>query len=190
MKIYRSFYRQQQGATIIEFALVAPVFFILIMGIIEFGMILFHQVVVESVTIQASRLASLNVATPGCDRVCTVRRLVEEKAGGLLRTDRIAISANRVSGSASPRVPEYCLTTPPSYPAADGSCPPSVPCDDVNNNNRCDGPANMSLGDAGDLIEIRVSYPHELITPGLSALMGRNGVWMSTTATVVKNEPF
>lgn len=186
----RQFVRHAQGASLIEFALVAPVFFLLMMGIIEFGMVMFNQVVIESATMQASRAVSLGNSAPGCDRVCTVTRYVQDKAGELLDVNRIAISASKVSANASPNPPEYCLTDPPSYPLANGACPNNVPCDDVNNNNRCDGPANMSLGEAGDLVEIRISYPHQLFTPGMRALVGRNGVWMSTASTIVKNEPF
>ncbi|MFO0069726.1 MAG: TadE/TadG family type IV pilus assembly protein, partial [Alphaproteobacteria bacterium] len=35
----KRFFQQQSGATIIEFAVVAPVVFLLLMGLIEFGRI-------------------------------------------------------------------------------------------------------------------------------------------------------
>lgn len=51
------FYRQQQGATVIEFAIVAPVVLLLLFGIIEFSLMMFVSSVIEGATANISRMS-------------------------------------------------------------------------------------------------------------------------------------
>jgi Flp pilus assembly protein TadG len=52
----RRFRRHRRGSAIVEFALVAPVFFALLFAIIEMAMVFFAQQVLESMTEQAARM--------------------------------------------------------------------------------------------------------------------------------------
>jgi Flp pilus assembly protein TadG len=52
----RRFRRHRRGSVIVEFALVAPVFFALLFAIIEMAMVFFAQQVLESMTEQAARM--------------------------------------------------------------------------------------------------------------------------------------
>lgn len=180
----RHFFSDQGGATIIEFAVVAPVFFLLLMIIIELGLINFSQVAVEAALAQASRSASIGDARIGGDRVSTVRALVEQKTSGLINSAQITISAT-VVGQGTTAPPDYCLD-PPGTPV---SCPSN---NFVENNGTpsYQGPGAVSLGGSGDLIELRVSYPWRVQMPLLSSIVGQRGVMMISSTTVVKNEPF
>jgi Flp pilus assembly protein TadG len=94
----KRFFQQQSGATIIEFAVVAPVIFLLLMGLIEFGRIGFTQVAIESATASAARQASIGRAISG-DRVQYVREAIRTKLAGALDVDQLVITSNVVAGS-------------------------------------------------------------------------------------------
>ncbi len=186
MKLFTRFTRQTEGATIIEFALVAPLFFLILMGTVEFGLLRFSQVAIEAAVAQASRAASIGTNASGCDRACTVRALVQEKTRGLINAGEVSVAATLV-GTGVTSEPDICLTDPPSTPPA---CPKSVAenYQDTNNNGRYDPPGNLSLGNAGDLVELRVSFPWKVQMPFASYLF-KNGVYMISSTTIFRNEP-
>ncbi len=198
----RRCWHNREGAAIIEFALIAPLFFFLMFCILELGLLTFSQIALESATMQVSRSAAIGTSGQGCDRACTVRRLIEEKTRGLIDGENVVVEANTLANGGVQRAPEFCLTEPPTVAPPSGTCPNGVGCLDTNNNGRCDGPGSVSLGAAGDLVEIRVSYPWQLKipfldtisfsanTPRTGRLYGREGVVLLSASTVIKNEPF
>ncbi len=194
--------RHEEGATAVEFAIVAVMFFTLMFGIIEYGMIMFTKVALESAVVQASRSASLGTVVAGCEntdstaaRICTVRRLVEDNTLGFVRRDAVEVTANdvTVSTTASPSVPDMCLDDPMDpYPASctggfiDNSAPAGYQ----------QSGGITSVGVAGSLVEIRATYlwrvlfPLFEIFPSYSGSGGQQGFLVITSSAVIKNEPF
>ena len=196
------------GATIVEFALVAPVFFLILFAVFEFGLITFSNVVIESAVMHASRAASLGKTSNSsgpcattADRLGYVTCVIRDRTSVLINADRLIISANPVSGGGTPAtsVPDICMTVPPSSPAA---CDPPLYYQEVNGTSGYQGPGavnNASLGASGELVELRVSYPWRVQMPFMSSFFGcqgaqkagcQQGIIMLTSATVFKNEPF
>ena len=72
-RVYRSHRKQRQGAAVVEFAVVAPVFVLLVFGMIEFG----RAVMVQQVLVNASREGARQAVLDGStvaeieDRVST-----------------------------------------------------------------------------------------------------------------------
>ncbi len=201
----RQLLSHEEGASIIEFALVAPIFFFLIFLITELGLLVFTQIALESATMQVSRSASIGGSSGGCDRACTIKALVQQKTLGLINSQNVVVEMNTLAagGVSTAAQPEYCLTAGQVVtPNADGTCPGGGVCiNDANNNGKCDSAAAMSVGNAGDLVEIRVSYPWKMMIPFLDSvtfgqqgrsgtLYGANGVVTLSSSTVIKNEPF
>ena len=186
--VFRRLAKNEEGATIVEFAVVAPVFFLLLMGIIEFGLIGFHSVALDAAVAQTSRQASLgNVPSGFPDRVSYVQSELRDRTQGLINSDSIVISANLVSAGGAGASPDICLTDPPSI---GGPCPSGTPFQDVNGIPGYQGnAAAVTLGGAGDIVEIRASYPWRVQIPLLRDFVGRDGVLFITSSTVVKNEP-
>ncbi|WP_271525912.1 TadE/TadG family type IV pilus assembly protein [Bradyrhizobium sp. CCBAU 53380] len=56
----RAIWRDNRGASALEFALTAPVFFLFIFGIIEFGLLFWAQLGLQHGTEMAARCASVN----------------------------------------------------------------------------------------------------------------------------------
>jgi Flp pilus assembly pilin Flp len=182
----------RRGATAIEFAIVAFVFFMMMFAIIEYGLIMLTKVAIESSTIQISRSASIGSVGAGCnDRVCEIRRLVQEKTLGLIDAQSVSVTATVVSGptTATPPKPDICL---------DNSATPYPPTCGVWQENGGDPlsynpPAALgatSIGNAGDVVEIRVTYLWRVLFPMFRSYFGKNGVLTISASTVIKNEPF
>ncbi|MBN1908246.1 MAG: pilus assembly protein [Pirellulales bacterium] len=74
-KVYRSCRRHRRGAAAVEFAIVAPVFFLMILGMIELG----RGVMVQQVITNASREGARLAVLPG-----TTTADVEERVDGVL----------------------------------------------------------------------------------------------------------
>jgi Flp pilus assembly protein TadG len=183
----------ERGATAVEFALVASSFFMLMFGIIEYGMIQFTKVAIESATIQMSRNSSIGSVTAGCaDRVCEVKKLVQQKTQGLVRPESVSVTATVISNptTLTPAKPDICLANPAvPYPV---TCVGSY-VENSGNPIAYDPPpalTNASIGNAGDLVELRVTYLWRVLFPMFTSYFGTNGVLTISASTVIKNEPF
>lgn len=55
--------RKRRGASAVEFAVVAPVFFLVVLGIIEFGRMIMVQQVITNAAREGARIAVLDSAT-------------------------------------------------------------------------------------------------------------------------------
>lgn len=62
-KLCRLFRRNRQGASAVEFAVVAPLFFLLVMGMIEYGRMVMVQQVITNASREGARRAVLDGAT-------------------------------------------------------------------------------------------------------------------------------
>ena len=185
--------RHQGGATAIEFSIVAVVFFMLFMGIVEYGLFMMTQVAIESAVTQAGRAGS--VAADGVDRTIVVRDAITAKTAGLIDAALVTITDGVVlsdgSGGAPP-APDICLAPSGSYPCIPPrTCPLGTPWISGGDpsHHTCTGSTTAnSAGGPGDLVEIRATYPWHVLFPILSQFFGTNGVVLIQSTTVVKNE--
>lgn len=184
----RRFLSNHEGATAIEFAFVAGIFFTTMIAIIEYGLIMMSQVVVESAVNQAGRATS--IGTGGGDRVAAVQALIRQRVSGLPNAKNVMITAQTVAAGGT-TAPDLCFvdgeTNPPTSPT---ECPEGVKFIDVNGDNVYNGNGPTNLGAAGDLVEVRVSYPWHVITPIVGNFFPNDGNMLITASTVVRNEAF
>lgn len=182
--------RDEEGATIIEFAIVAPVFFVLMLGVIEFGLIGFHQMALDSAVAATARQASLGISGSAPDRATYVRQEIASKMTGLINSSQLTVAANVVSAGGVPGSPDICLEDA-NLPRVGGPCPVGAPFQDVNGNGVYDGAVPpLSLGNAGDTVELVAYLPWRVTIPFMRDFFGSNGTLMLSAATVVRNEPF
>ena len=59
MMVHKHKYQRQQGTSLVEFAFVAPVFFLLLFGIIEFSVILFDKATITNASREGARAGIL-----------------------------------------------------------------------------------------------------------------------------------
>lgn len=153
-----------EGVTAVEFAMVAPVLFLLIFGIIEFGLIFATQSALEGATSAAARthkaLARRNSNGANANQI---EALVVRYGGGLVKAGPLRVTARRLPG---------------------GWGTSSMPNGNSVKNN------SGQTGRTGQIIQYRVYYDYSVNTPMLGQLLGgRRKVISMQASTVVQNEP-
>lgn len=87
---------KRKGSTAVEMAMLAPAFFVLMIGITEMGLILTAQQLLESASFNASRLAKTGYVTTGSTQAATVLQVVTNELssfGTLIDTSMLTTSS-------------------------------------------------------------------------------------------------
>ncbi len=152
---------RRSGATAVEMALLSPVFFMLLMGIIEGGMMMTAQQLMENAAYNTSRLAKTGygLSTSAAQQAADVASILSTELssyGTFIDTSKVTMSSTDYS----------------TFNAIGGNT------------------GTTGLGSASQIVVYQISYPWKLFTPMLSAIMGTNGVVTLQSYMVVRNEPY
>lgn len=173
------------GITSIEFALVSPVMILLMMGIIEFSLIMFTTAVMESAATATARYGMTGYVAAGSSRQEQIIANINNRTAGLLNPNHIVITTKVYSSVDRIGDPETCVN--PVSPPCPGT--PGVNFVDINGNGQWDSDMGVvGLGSANDIVVYRVTYPWPITTPIVSAIVG--SPYNISVRTVVKNEPY
>lgn len=115
-----------RGATALEFALCAPAFFMLVMGIVELGLLVWMQLALQQGVEAAARCASINKTT--CSTTSQIKDYASNQTYGLTPpSSTFTVSApacgNQVAASYTPSylpsfpIPTQTLTAQACFPA-------------------------------------------------------------------------
>ncbi len=97
MQISRSARKRREGQSLVEFAVVLPVFLLILAGILDFGLGLYSQMTVINAAREGARVG---VVTPPATLVADVNDRVQAMSGGLDKTKlTVTISCKRPVGS-------------------------------------------------------------------------------------------
>lgn len=112
-----AFWRDESGTSALEFALTAPVFFLFIFGIIEFGLLLWTQIGLQHGAEMAARCASVNAILCPLSNPDKVTSYAAQQAFGLsLPSQTFTYSApacgNRVAASYVFQFPDILHLSP------------------------------------------------------------------------------
>lgn len=187
MRPNRSFATNNDGVAIIEFAIVAPALFLLLIGFIEFGLIFFTNSVLEGATNVGSRIGKTGFTQANQNRETYIRNQINSLSGGFLNQNDLQITILSYNSFANVGQPEPCIS-PPTPP-----CPgtPGVNFADVNGNGTFDiDQGATNAGGAGAVVIYTVTYPWQIFTPLMSALIGTGGIYNITAVAAVRNEQF
>lgn len=199
----KRFLYDQRGANILEFAFVAPVFFLLLLGIMEFGLYMFNQVMIQSIAYQAAREASLGriSGTGSCsttvNTVQYITCLVQQKSSSLVRGNAVQVAIARTTPTGGVAQPDVCILANGEVSSTVEPCPTNQ-WEEVNGITGYQSLSGVNnSGAAGEIVEVRVIYPWRTLIPYASRYFGTrdangvgSGVVLISASTVVKNEPF
>ncbi len=201
--VFSGFFRKNDGATIIEFALVAPIFFLIMFGMMEFGLFMYHKITVERIAVDISRVSSIgNISDSTCPtdpakpskerQIDYIKCIVREKSKALINGDRILVQIANLSSGAGAKIPDICLDDPknPSSDPATCNIFEDVDGDGVYKGGASDTGSTNAEG-VGDVIEVRISYPWTIQMPLMSKFFTNsmlNGVVMISESTIIRNE--
>lgn len=181
------FIKDRSGATIIEFAIVAPMLFLLLAGIIEIGLILFTFAAMEGATNIGSRTGKTGFSQGSASRESFIRNEIQRLTGGFLDPSKLSISVLSYSSYSNIGKPEPCLQ--PLEPPCPGTS--GVNYVDINGNGQWDADQGRSTaGGSGSIVLYRVHYPWTMFTPIMASLIGTGGQYDITATAAVRNEQF
>lgn len=182
-KIIQLFRRSERGSASIEFAVVAPVMIMLIIGIIEVGMYQAVSTMLEGGLREASRYGVTGNAANEGERVARIRQIVQNHTYGLVDTAQLSLTGRTYASYTMIGDEEYTDSN------GDGSYTPGEPYTDRNGNGQWDPDSGTpGYGGSDSIVVYRVSYNWPFLTGLLRPVMGDH--WTMRSAIVVRNEPF
>ena len=159
----------QKGSAAIEFAFVAPVFFVLLLGIFEAGIMFFAQSALQNAVTTLARQV----------------RTGQAQNGGLSKADfaqQICNGIDELLSCANLQVDVQ------AYPAGFGGTPAN-PLD--GNGEPAAGQNNYNTGGPCDVVVVRSFYRYSVLTPLVSPLLtGGKGYRYLLAAAAGRNEPY
>jgi len=180
------FTRQEDGATALEFAVVSPALFLLVIGVMEAALIMTAQLVMEAATFSASRVGKTGYLEANQTQEETIRAEIGRLGSLLLDTSRIEVSSTSYEDFSNVGQPEPFIDANNNGSRDDGEN-----YTDVNGN----GEFDLDQGSAGygagrEIVVYTMDYDWRLFTPLISSFFGSDGEVRLSARTVVKNEPF
>jgi Flp pilus assembly protein TadG len=174
-----------KGSAAVEFAMVAPVFFLFLMGTVEAGIMFFAQSSLQNALNDAARL----VRTGQTACFTTVGGVCQPMTAAQFRTQVCNEVAPLLQNCAAAGVASDLQFDVTAYPAGFTGVTNSSPLDAGNN---LPNLTTFNVGNACDVVLVRAFYRWPVFTPGLSILManmaGNNHLLASAAA--FRNEPY
>lgn len=174
----------KDGLTTVEFAFIAPVMMLLMMGIIEFSMIMFTQAVMESATSNTARMGKTGYTAPGLTRQQQLINNVAARTAGLLDQNHITVTMKTYDSFDNVDDPEPFIDA-----NSNGMYNPGETYTDINGNGQWDQDmSSAGAGNANDIVVYTVTYPWPVTTPLVNTIIG--SIFNISARMVVKNEPW
>ena len=171
----------EAGAAAIEFALVAPLLFLLFIGIFEFSMILFVSGTLESAVLGAARFGITGASGQGVTREARIREILAERTMGFVDMSRVVVTTKVYPHFADIGRPE------PWNDRNNNGVVDAGEYTDVNGNGHRDEDMGKSgLGGAGDVVLYKVEYTTVAMTVLLAPIIG---TFRHLATVAVRNEP-
>lgn len=186
LKKIRTLYRNEHGATAVEFALISPLLMFLMMAIVETSLVMFVQNVLENATFMAARLGKTGFSEDVGSREDAILTILNDRAGTVLDTSRVNITTRTYTRFDQVGDPEPFVDA-----NNNGVRDTGENYTDVNGNGRYDTDMGAEgLGNAGEIVVYTVSYPWDIFTPMIQEFIGTDGVINLSARAVIQNEPF
>lgn len=184
IKLCKKLVSEESGATLVEFAFVAPVLFVLLMGTLDVGHQLYTRAVLNGEMHKAGRDSSLETGTA---QGATLDAHVEDMVHEVAPTATVSFKRDsfRNFSEASASEPEDFTDT-----NGDGTCNAGEPYDDANNNNVWDPDGgNDGQGGAKDAVVYTATVTYTRLFP-MAGLAGLSDTVTLTSTTILRNQPF
>ena len=162
--------RDRRASVVVEFALIAIPFFMLLFGVLEAGLIFFGNTVLDKATEDAARLVRTGQAQAANMTASQFHDYICNQISPLLSCSGLQVDVESFGGFGSVSIPN------PIKP--DGTLDSSL--------------NNYSIGGSGAIVLVRTFYSWDIITPLLRPFFANlaNGQRLMSSAATFRNEPF
>lgn len=187
---FRLLHRDERGSPVVEFAIAGPLFFLLVCAIVEFGLVMFVTVLLESSLRDASRYGVTGQLPDGAstmgEREAYIRKLVEDRTLGLVDFDKAALEIQSYPTFEDVGQGESFVDG-----NANGKYDGGETFKDCNaNGKRDEDRGSAGPGESGSVVLYRVRYDWPLITPMVGKVIGKDGKFPLAASVAVRNEPW
>lgn len=172
--------RDARGATIVEFALIAPVLLLTLLGLFDLGYNTYTSSVLQGAIVKAARGSTIEGATPA-----TLDAKVEAAIRDVAPNATVTFERKSYTNFSDVGVPEDFTDL-----NGDGTCNNGEPFEDANNNGTWDLDRGKSGGGGARdavLYTVSVSYPRAF---PLGTFVGIPGTHQMQSQTVLRNQPW
>jgi len=162
--------KNQNGASAVEFAIIAPLLFVLLFGIVEFGLLLYNKAMITNAAREGARAGIIFDTTRlSEDGICQV--VLDYCEDHLINFDPTQVVSCGLDGPPD---------THPKYTPAGGTCPGT-----------CINVDNAATISSGDSLTVHIEYNYDfLVFPNLAELLGGSfaGIQNLKAVTVMRYE--
>jgi Flp pilus assembly protein TadG len=182
----RQFARARDGVAALEFAFIAPVFLMLMMGVIETSLLMLTQNTLENAIFAATRTGKTGYTASGSTQVDTIRAALNSRAISFIDTTQLNLSYKSYNQFDQIGQPEPFVDANSNGVRDNGEN-----YTDVNANGQYDTDMGASdVGGSSEVVVYTVTYPWRINTPMIGRLFTNNGNLTLTARAVVQNEPY
>lgn len=190
----RALGRREDGATILEFGLIAPVLCVMLLGALDAGHTLYMQGVLQGAVQKAARDGSLeDAAGTSSTTRDAMDAIVRAQLATLHKTATVTITRRfyKTFSEAAAAQAESFTDSAVGSPYRDGKCNNGESFSDDNNNVKYDRDGGDSADRAGAkdniVYTVVISYPRMF---PIDKLIRGNGTTTLTASTVLANQPY
>lgn len=176
--------RDARGVTAVEFGLIAPVLFLMVMAIVELGLMMAAQGVLENAVFSGSRAGKTGYKDSGKSQEQMILASIKKASSSYI--DENAISLTSLAYDDFEKIPEPFTDT-----NKNGTRQSNESYSDLNGNGKYDeSTGTTGYGGSSQIVVYTAKYNWKLFTPMLSKLIGTGGAVPLTARVVIKNEPY
>ncbi|MBT3360471.1 MAG: pilus assembly protein [Rhodospirillales bacterium] len=177
---------EPSGSIPVEFAFVVTPMVVLMIGIVEFGMILFTGILLESGLRDASRFGITGLEEEGASRMEQIVQIVSDHTLGL-----VDLSVAQFDVLVYPNYADIGRGEAFVDGNANGAYDVGETFTDENGNGSHDADVGTAgAGDSGDIVVYRIKYDWPLLTPFAGTFIGSDGTFPLRASIAVRNEPW
>ena len=183
-RLFRRLRHNQRGSTLIEFALVAPVLMVVIMGLLDMTYQLYAKAMLLGAVQKAGRDSTLEsgVSASANAAIDAIVKNAFRKVNGTVTDSSFVFTRRNFSDFTNAGKLE--ASTGPG-----GLCAPGFTYADVNNSNSWDDGAIAGQGGANDAVLYSVQVSYTSLFP-VNALFGASPIQTIRATTVLRNQPY
>jgi len=181
----RRLWRDEGGATAIEFAFIALGLIYFMVGIVEFSMAMTVGNSLEAATNLSSRLGKTGYVDVENQETQeqTIRDEIQRRVGPMIDMGKLVITHEVYNDFDSLNSPDILEDK-----NGDGDTDDPGEWTDIDGDGFCDG--CDGVGGSGNLVVYKIMYPWKIMTPLIGDIVGDNGIVHLMAYSVVKNEPY
>lgn len=186
---WRRFLACRRGTPILEFALAAPILFLVMIGMFEVAMMTFTSVSVEAGLREAARWGITGQTPASGTREDQLLAIIDHQTLGLIDVDEAEVSFLIYASFNDVGQPEPFVD---SILPLNGEYDAGETFTDLNGNLQWDADRGTAgVGNAGEVVLYKIDYKWHLMTPLIANLIGDDEGALTMTASVaVRNEPW